>query len=64
MKSMFGLVGILIVLAIVGMLVKPQLQSTNSAVVPAAQQSQQIQQQVLDKVNAAMQAAPKPDDEK
>ena len=78
MKSMFGLVGILVVLAIVGVLLKTQLKSTTSTVVPVAaaagvtikttegaapaQESQQIQQQVKDKVNAAIQAAPKPDD--
>jgi aerobic-type carbon monoxide dehydrogenase small subunit (CoxS/CutS family) len=78
MKSVFGLVGILVVLAIGGVLVKTQLKSTTSAVAPAAaaagvtikttegaslaQESQQIQQQVKDKVNAAIQSAPKPDD--
>lgn len=80
MKSMFGLVGILVVLAIVGVLVKTQLKPTTSAVAPAAaaagvtlkttegatpaQQSQQIQLQVKDSVNAALQSAPKPDAEK
>jgi aerobic-type carbon monoxide dehydrogenase small subunit (CoxS/CutS family) len=80
MKSIFGLVGILLVLAIVGLLAKTQLKSTTTAVSPAAaaagvsiktiegatpaQENQQIQQQVKDKVNAALQAAPKPEDEK
>ena len=80
MKSMFGLVGILLTLAIVGMLVKTQLKPTMSTAAPAtagtgvvlkttggatpAEQSQQIQQQVKDQVNAALQAAPKPVDEK
>jgi hypothetical protein len=36
MKSIFGLVGILVVLAIVGVLVKTQLKSATSAVAPAA----------------------------
>ena len=78
MKSMFGLVAILVVLAIVGIFVKTQLKSTTSVVAPAAAaagvtnkttegatpalESQQIQQQVKDKVSAAIQAAPKPDD--
>lgn len=80
MKPLFGLVGMLLVLAIVGLLVKTQLRPATATVAPAAaaagipvqttegatpaQASQQIQQQVRDKVNAAMQAAPKPDDEK
>ena len=79
MKSMFGIVGLLLVLAIVGLLAKTQLKSTTSAVAPAAtaagvsiqttegatpaQQSRQIEQQVKDQVNAALQAAPKPDAE-
>jgi hypothetical protein len=78
MKSMFGLVGILVVFAIVGVLVKTQLKFASSAVTPAAaaagvtikasegatpaQESQQIQQQVKDKVNAAIQSVHKPDD--
>jgi hypothetical protein len=78
MKSMFGLVGILVVLAILGVLLKTQVKSTTSDVPPAAlaagvtikttegatpaQESQQIQQQVKDKVNAAIQSVPKPDD--
>jgi hypothetical protein len=80
MKAMFGLVGILIALAIVGMLVKTQLRSTTATVAPAAQaagvsitstegatpaqQGQQIQQQVKEQLNAAMQAAPRPDADK
>lgn len=80
MKPIFGIVGLLVVLAIVSILVKTQLKPSPSAIAPAAasagvdikpadgatpaQASQQIQQQVKDKVNAAMQAAPKPDDEK
>lgn len=80
MKATFGIVGLLVVLAIVGILVKTQLKPNTSMVAPAAaaagvnikpadgatpaQASQQIQQQVKGKVNAVMQAAPKPDDEK
>ena len=80
MRSLFGIVGLLVVLAIVGILVKTQLKPATSAVAPTAaaagvnikpadgatpaQASQQVQQQVKDTVNAAMQAAPKPDDEK
>jgi len=72
MKSIFGLVGLLLVLAIVSLLVKTQLKSTSTAATPAAssmgtaitptqgstptQQSQQIQQQVKDLVNATLQA--------
>ena len=36
MKSMFGIVGLLLVLAIVGLLAKTQLKSTTSAGAPAA----------------------------
>jgi hypothetical protein len=80
MKAIFGMVGILLVLAIVGLLFKTQRTSTSAAVAPAAsaagvsiqttegatpaQESRQIQQQVKDRVNAALQAAPKPEDEK
>jgi hypothetical protein len=80
MKSIVGLVGILVALAILSMLVKTQLRSATSEVAPAAeaagisikttegatpvQESQQIQQQVKDKLNAALQAAPKREDEK
>jgi hypothetical protein len=80
MKAIFGIAGLLVVLAIVGVLVKTQLKPSTSSVAPTAaaagvtikpadgatpaQASQQVQQQVKDQVNAAMQAAPKPDDEK
>jgi hypothetical protein len=80
MKAMFGLIGILVMVAIVGMLVKPQFMSTTSAAAPAAaaagatikmtegatpaQESKQIQKQVKDQINAAIQAAPKPEDDK
>ncbi len=71
MKSIFGLIGLLFVLAIVSLLMKTQFKSTISAVTPAAsstgiaitptpgatpaQPSQQIQKQVKDMVNAALQ---------
>ena len=79
MKPWFGLVGILVVLAVTGMLVKSQLKPTASLAPAAAaagvaitatqgatptQESEQIQQQVKDKVTAAMQAPRKLDDEK
>ena len=71
MKSILGLVGVLLVLAIVSLLMKTQLKSTSTAAIPVvssmgtaitptqrampAQQSQQIQQQVKDLVNATLQ---------
>jgi aerobic-type carbon monoxide dehydrogenase small subunit (CoxS/CutS family) len=80
MKSVFGMVAILIALAIVSMVVKVQMTPSKSSVAPAAataglsikttegattaHESQQIQQQLRDKVNAAMQAAPKPEVDK
>ena len=80
MKSIFGLVGILVVLVIMSLLVKTQLRSSTSDVSPAAtvagvnikttegvtaaQASQQIQQQVKDRVKAAIETAPKPQDDK
>jgi len=71
MKSSFGLIGLLVALAIVGLLVKKQMTSVPqvlppvpgaSAVAPAAttvQQSRQLQQQVQQQVQQAMQ--PRPD---
>lgn len=78
MRVAFGIVGLVIALAIVGMLAKKQLTSTR-AVVPALQipgvapasaptgtvreQSQQIQQQYKQALDAAMQQArPMPDE--
>ena len=69
MRAMFGVLGLLLVLAIVGLLAKKQLgtasptlpQTTPGATVQ--QQSQQVQQQVKESVEAAMQQArPVPDD--
>lgn len=78
MKAMFGLVGLLLALAIVGVLVKKQMRAvsepTNTppagVVVPSTtpgatpqQQSQQIQQQFKQSLDAAMQQTrPMPDD--
>ncbi len=80
MRSLFGVLSLLVVLAVVGTLVKKQLgsvgaisvptQDSSQAVAPASapvgtvrQQSQQIQQQVRQSVDAAMQQArPVPDD--
>ena len=72
MRALFGIVSLLVVLAIVGVLAKKQLGSTTTAVVPGAtpgttpqQQSQQIQQQVKQSVEGALQQArPMPDDTK
>jgi hypothetical protein len=71
MRALFGIVSLLVVLAIVGVLAKKQLGGT-TAVAPGAtpgatpqQQSQQIQQQVKQSVEGAMQQArPMPDDTK
>lgn len=70
MRALFGIVSLLVVLAIVGVLAKKQLGGT-SAVVPEAapgtttqQQSQQVQQQIQQSVEGAMQARPMPDDTK
>lgn len=79
MRGLFSLVGLLVVLALVGTLVKKQMTSVSVSVpsqpmpaeIPAlatsatgnvAQQSQQIQQQVKQAVEGAMQARPMPDE--
>lgn len=71
MRAVFGIVGLLIVLAIVGVLAKKQLGSAASVVpgaAPAAspqQQSQQMQQQIKQTVEGTLQQArPMPDDTK
>ena len=78
MRGVFGMVGLVVALAIVGVLAKKQLVSTQ-AVVPSLQvpgaapvpaptgsvreQSQQVQQQYKQALEAAMQQArPLPDD--
>lgn len=82
MRAMFGLVGLVVALAIVGVLAKKQLSATRTAVpalqtapgaAPAAsaptgtvrEQSQQVQQQVKEQMDALMQQArPMPDEGK
>lgn len=69
MRGVFGLVGLLVALAIVGLVVKKQLQATGqavSAVAPAAsganvaEQSRQVQQKIkADVVKALEQGARK-----
>ena len=69
MRIVFGVLSLLVVLAIVGVLTKKALQplqvhgASDAASVPAlkgtpAQQSQQLQSQVKDEVNKLMQQAP------
>ncbi len=67
MRALFSLVGLVIVLAIIAMIVKKQLQAVAPAVVPAApaaagaaaptlpEQSRAAQQKVLQDVNRALQ---------
>lgn len=68
MRAIFGIVSLLIVLAIVGMLAKKQLGGT-AIVTPGAapgaspQQSQQLQQQIQQTVEGTLQQArPMPED--
>lgn len=73
MRAMFGLIGLVIVLALVGLLVKKQM-ATTKAPVPALQgasaptgsvreQSQQMQEQVKQQMDSLMQQArPMPED--
>lgn len=79
MRAAFGLVGLVVALALVGVLVKKQLAATRAPVpafqsVPGAappasaatvrEQSQQMQQQVKQQVDGMMQQArPMPEDE-
>lgn len=53
MKSIFGLIGLLLVLAIFGLQMNTQVKT----LAPAPEQNQAIQNTVKDQVNAAMQAA-------
>jgi type IV secretory pathway TrbF-like protein len=74
MRGTFGLIGLVIVLALVGLLVKKQMAATTVPVpalqqgAPAAtgsvrQQSQQVQDQVRQQMDALMQQArPMPED--
>lgn len=71
---MFGLIGLVLALVVVGLLAKQQLSRTAIAKQPAAPgvsapaavdahtQAQQVQQQVKDALNAAAQARKMPDD--
>ena len=62
MRSLFGIAGILVTLAIVGLLVKKQLAPVASGTSPQ-QQSEQTQSQVKQSIEAAMQKPrPMPDD--
>lgn len=65
MRGIFGIVGLLVTLAIVGVVVKKQLHTTVAVpVVPGAtvqQQSQQVQQQYKQSVESAMQPVARPD---
>lgn len=84
MRGLFGLVGLLVALVIVGTLVRKQMTAVRvtvpaletpanaSASAPVnassgpgnvAQQSQQMQQQIKQAVEGAMQARPMPDDQ-
>ena len=68
---MFGLVGLLIALVVVGLLARKQLGGVAAPVLPAGSaaagaaraQSQQIQQQFKQSLDAAMQARPVPADD-
>lgn len=79
MRGLFGLVGLLVALGVVGLVVRKQMAAVQVPVpvlqapvdqaasgLPnagnAAQQSQQIQKQVTQAVDAAMQPRPMPDD--
>ena len=66
MRMIFSLVGLIIVVAIIGMVAKKQLSavatlpaatSTTAAPANVAEQSKQMQTQVKDQVNEAMKAA-------
>ncbi len=76
MRMGLGLIGLLVALALVAVLVKKQMAATRVAAPPAVQglpatedpaptvraQSQQIQQQVREQLDAAMQPRPLPQD--
>lgn len=71
MRLVFGVLGLVVVLAIVGSLLRKQLQTVQRPLAPAvgasaaalsgtpAQQSQSLQKKVADDVNRFMQQAPK-----
>lgn len=62
MRAVLGVLGLLIVLAVVGVLAKKQLKPVSVA--PVEIQSRQIQQQLKQAVEAGMQPRALPDDEK
>lgn len=80
MRALFGIVSLLIVVAVIGLLAKSQLGATSKAITAPAQvpgvaapettpgatvrqQSQQLQQQIKQSVDASLQTArPAPDD--
>lgn len=79
MRGLFGLVGLLAALAVVGLVVRQQMSASRltgtrvqvqvdapavaaSATGNVVEQSQQVQQQLKQAVDAAMQARPMPDD--
>jgi hypothetical protein len=71
MRALFGIVSLLVVLAVVGVLAKKQLGSSPAALpatTPGAtpqQQSQQVQEQFKQSLEGALQQArPTPDDSK
>lgn len=72
MRSLFGVLGVLIVVAVLGLVVKAQLKPPAPAQIESAGASTggtsptpaQTTTQVRDQVNAALQAAPKPDADK
>jgi hypothetical protein len=53
MKSIFGIVGLLLVLAIVGL----QMKSQTQAIAPAAQTGKNLEAQVKQQLDATMQTA-------
>ncbi len=79
MRGLFGLVGLLVALAVVGLVIRQQMAASKLTTATMAvqaglpqgaastsgnvvQQSQQVQQQVKQAVDAAMQPRPMPDD--
>lgn len=72
MRGVFGLLGLLLVVAIVGLLVRKQFEASSTPLVPAdavsapahspAQQSRQIQEQFKQDLEKALQPARMPTD--
>lgn len=68
MRSLFGLIGLLVALALTAILVRQQMKVVQIPIATPAsgtvvQQSQQVQQQIKQAVEGAMQARPMPDDQ-